>query len=151
MLLKCRRLFLLGSAATFGPKITCQTAPKAPSSLLRTCAFLISLSSDVQKNLTSCCSILFSMYLAKELYTTQDMYDYIPKDIYASLRNPIVALPRRYLAFLSIAASFSAVWLLLSYDRWPTFLSVHYTSTTTTHWHGWPNVENLIVLYATDA
>ena len=91
------------------------------------------------------------MNVAKEIYGSQGMYHYVPKkDIFASIRNPIVALPRRVLVLLSVLVSFSILWLLLSFDRLPSFLSLELTSTTTTHWRGWANVDNLIVLYATN-
>ena len=88
------------------------------------------------------------MPVAKELYGNQNKYDCIPKDVYASFRKPMVAFPRRILAFLTIAISLSIFWLLLFYDRLPSFLSVEFTTSTTTHWHGWANVDNIIVLYA---
>lgn len=91
------------------------------------------------------------MYVPKDLYGSQDMYEYVPKDIYASLRNPALALPRRVLSFLTVAVPFSIFWLLLSYDRLPSFLSAGPARTTTaTHWHGWAHVEHLFVLYATN-
>ena len=86
------------------------------------------------------------MHVAKEVYATQNKNDCLPKDIYASSRKPMIAFPRRVLAFLTIAISLSIFWSLLSYDRLPSFFSV--TTSTTTHWHGWANVDNLIVLYA---
>ena len=95
-------------------------------------------------------SIAFSMYFPKGLNAAQGMYDDVPKDIYTSfLRNPIVALPRRVVTFLTVAVPFSICWLLLFYDHVPSFLSVG-LARTTPHWHGWASVENLIVLYATD-
>ena len=92
--------------------------------------------------------VFSAMYVPKELYGAQDMHEYVPKHIYASLRNPPVALPRRVLSFLTIAVPFSIFWLLLSHDGLPSFLSAGPARTTTTHWHGWANVENLIILYA---
>lgn len=87
------------------------------------------------------------MYITKEFYGAHDMYDYyLPKDIYASFRNPALALPRRVLSFLTILVPFSIFWLLLSYDRLPSYLSKGPTGiAATTHWHGWPNVENVFV------
>lgn len=86
------------------------------------------------------------MRVPKDVDGAQDMYEYIPKDLYASLRNPALALPRRVLSFLTIAVPFSIFWLLLSYDRLPSFLSKgNARTTTTTHWHGWASVENMIV------
>ena len=90
------------------------------------------------------------MHVAKELYATQNKNDCIPKDIYASCRKPMIAFPRRVLAFLTIAIFLSLFWFLLSYDRLPSFLSAEFTTSTTTHWHGWANVDNLIVLYASN-
>lgn len=94
--------------------------------------------------------ITFKMYVPKEFYGANDMYDHVPKDLYASLRNPIVTLPRRVLTFLSVAVPFSIFWLLLSHDRLPSFVSLGpaRVSTSTTHWHDWASVENLFVLYA---
>lgn len=77
----------------------------------------------------------------------QDKYTFLSKDIYASLRNPALALPRRVSSFLSVAVPFTIFWVLLSYDRLPSFLSAGPARTTaTTHWHGWADVENLFVL-----
>lgn len=91
------------------------------------------------------------MYVPKQFYGYQDKYEYLPKDIYASLRNPAVALPRRVLSFLTVAIPFSIFWLLLSYDHMLFFLSAGPAkTTTTTHWYGWANVENIITLYATN-
>lgn len=82
-------------------------------------------------------------YVAHEKYY-QRKYDYIPKDIYASLPNPALALPRRVLSFLTIAIPFTIFWIFLSYDQLPSFLSAGPAKTaTTTHWHGWDNVENV--------
>ena len=89
------------------------------------------------------------MYVPKEIYASQDMHEYLPKDIYASWRNPAVALPRRLLNLLTVVLPFSIFWLLLSHHRLPPFLSEGPAKTVTTHWHGWANVENLFVLYAT--
>ena len=83
-----------------------------------------------------------------ELYGTQNKYVWIPKDVYASFCKPMVAFPRRILAFLTIAISLSIFWLLLFHNRLPSFLSVEFATGTTTHWHGWANIDNLIVLYA---
>ena len=91
------------------------------------------------------------MHVAKELYGNQNKYDCISKDVYGPFRKPMVAFPRRILVFLTIAISLSIFWLLLSYDRLPAFLSVEFATSTTTHWHGWANVNNLIVLYAINA
>lgn len=90
------------------------------------------------------------MYVPKEFYPSKDMYEYVPKDIYSSWRNPTVALPRRLLNLLTVALPFSIFWLLLSHDHLPPFFSKGpATTTVTTHWHSWANVENLFVLYAT--
>lgn len=94
--------------------------------------------------------ILCSMHVPKNLYATKDMYDYTFKDICASLRSPIASLPRRVLTSLAVALSFTILWLLLSYDHLPSFLVVGPASTASTHWHGWANVDNLFVLYATN-
>ena len=91
------------------------------------------------------------MRVAMEFYGTQNKNDCIPKDVYASFRKPMGVFPRRILVFFTIAISLSIFWLLLSYDRLPSFLSVELTTSTTTHWHGWANIENLIVLYATNS
>ena len=88
------------------------------------------------------------MQVAKEVYGSQNMYDHIPKDICTSFRKPMVAFSRRVLAFVTIAISLRILWFLLSYDRLPSFFSVEFGITTTTHWHGWANIDNLIVLYA---
>ena len=89
------------------------------------------------------------MYVPKDLYGVQGMYQHVSKDMYASWRNTTVARPRRVLSFLTIALPFTIFWLLLSYDRLPSALSKGPACTTaTTHWHGWANVENLIVLCA---
>ena len=85
------------------------------------------------------------MQVAKELYGSQK-----PKDIWTSFRKPMGTFPRRVLAFVTIAISLRILWVLLSYDRLPSFFSVEFATTTTTHWHGWANVDNLIVLYAID-
>ena len=91
------------------------------------------------------------MYVPKELYVANEMDEYVPKYIYTSLRNPAIALPRRVLSFLTVAVPFGVLYLLLSYDYLPSFLSLGpaLTTPTPTHWHGWANVETLIVLYAT--
>ena len=89
----------------------------------------------------SCCPV-GKMYVWKEV-----MHEYISKDIFASWRNPAVALPRRLLNVLIVALPFSIFWLLLSRDRLPSF-SIRPARTTMTHWHGWANIENLFVLYA---
>ena len=96
------------------------------------------------------------MHIAKELYNTQNENECIPKDFYAPFHKAMVVFPRRGLAFLTVAISLSIFWLLLSFDRLsfdrlPSFLPMKFatTSTSTTHWHGWTNVDNLIVLYAT--
>lgn len=78
------------------------------------------------------------------------MSDWITKDICASLRNPIVTLPRRIWSFLTLAVLFSIFWFLLSHDRLPSFISVGPTSTSTTNWRGWAHVDNIFVLYATN-
>ena len=88
------------------------------------------------------------MYVPKEFYPSQDMYEYVPKDIYASWRNPAVALPRRLLNLLTIVLPFSIFWLLLSYHHLPPVLSKGPATTVSSHWHSWANVENLFVLYA---
>lgn len=92
-----------------------------------------------------------TMYVPKDFYRVQGMYEHVPQDMYASWRNTAaVARPRRVLSLLTIALPFAIFWLLLSQDRLPSFLSKGPACTTaTTHWHGWANVENLIVLYAT--
>ena len=78
------------------------------------------------------------------------MYEYVPKDIYASLRSPALALTRRVLIFLTIAIPFTMLWYLLPYDRRPYSLSAGPARITkNTYWHGWAQVENVIVLYAT--
>ena len=90
------------------------------------------------------------MHVPKEWYGARDMYEYYPKDIYASLRNPALALPRKVLTFLTIVVPFTIFWILLSYDRLPSFLSSGPARTlTTSHWQGWANVENMFILYAT--
>ncbi|KAM0797630.1 hypothetical protein BDR22DRAFT_810135 [Usnea florida] len=74
------------------------------------------------------------------------MYEYPSKDIYASLRNPPFALPRRILTFLTVIVPFTIFWTLLSYDRLPSFLSSGPSSTPSiSHWQGWANVENMFV------
>ena len=87
------------------------------------------------------------MYVPNESLGAPDMYNYLPKDVSTSLRNPVVALPRRVLTFLTVAIPFTIFWLLLSGDRLPSFLSVGPARSTISHWHGWANVENIIVLY----
>ena len=87
------------------------------------------------------------MYVPKEFFGAPDKYDYFPKDVYTSLRNPVVALPRRVLTFLTVAVPFTIFWLLLSSDRLPSFLSVGPARSTISQWHGWADVENIIVLY----
>lgn len=92
------------------------------------------------------------MYAAREFYSAQGMSEYVPKDIYASLRSTAVARPRRVLSFLTIALPLSIFWLLLSYDRLPSFSHPKGPAcTTATHWRGWSSVENMIVLYATNS
>ena len=89
------------------------------------------------------------MHVPKECYGARDMYEYFSKDIYASLRNPPFALPRRILTFLTVIVPFTIFWSLLSYDRLPSFLSSGPSSTPSiSHWQGWANVENMFVLYA---
>lgn len=94
------------------------------------------------------------MFEPKDLYAAQGMYEYIPKDIYASWRNPAVALFRRLLNLLAVvlltALPVTIFWLLLSHDYLPPLLSKGSATTITTHWHGWAKVENLFVLYATN-
>lgn len=85
------------------------------------------------------------MYISKGFYGAQGMYDYVPKDLYPSFRNPALSLPRRVLSFLTIVVPFSVFWLLLSYDRLPSYLSKGPARITTTQWHGWANVENVFV------
>lgn len=92
------------------------------------------------------------MYAAREFYSAQGMSEYVPKDIYASLRSTAVARPRRVLSFLTIALPLSIFWLLLSYDRLPSFSPPKGPAcTAATHWRGWSSVENMIVLYATNS
>lgn len=88
------------------------------------------------------------MYVPKELYASQDMYEYPPKNVFASWRSPAVALPRRLLYLLTVVLPFSIFWLLLSHGRLPPLSSKGPATTITTHWDGWANVENLFVLYA---
>ncbi len=90
------------------------------------------------------------MYIPKDFYAAGEMDDYGSKDIYAPFRNPMLALNRRILTFVTIVVPFSIFWLLLSYDRLPSFISVGHARTTSTRWDGWANVENLIVLYVTN-
>ena len=89
------------------------------------------------------------MYVLKDLYTSKGMYEYIPKDKYASWGNPASALPRRLLNLLTVVLPVSIFWLLLSHEHLPPLLSKGPAMTITTRWHGWANVENLFVLYAT--
>ena len=90
------------------------------------------------------------MHVPKDFYGAKDMYDPTLKNIFASLCNPIASLPRRVLNCLALAVSFTILGLLLSYNHLPSFLLVGPATTTTTHWHDWANVDNLIVLYATN-
>ena len=88
------------------------------------------------------------MHVPKECYGARDMYEYPSKDIYASLRNPPFALPRRVLTFLTVIVPFTIFWTLLSYDRLPSFYSLGPARTPSiSHWQGWANVENMFVLY----
>ena len=87
------------------------------------------------------------MYILQEYFGTPDKYDYFPKDVYTSWRNPVVALPRRVLTFLTVVIPFTIFWLLLSCGRLPSLTSVGPARSTISHWHGWANVENIIALY----
>lgn len=95
--------------------------------------------------------LLCSMRFPTESGGANDMYDYNPKERRPFFCNPITSLPRRVLTSLALAVSFTILWLLLSYDHLPSFLLIGPASTTTTtHWHGWANVDNLFVLYDTN-